>query len=70
MKERLAKRSVIKPPCCRKTKRRIIVNIAVNFSYQLLSSEVCSNYISPGSLFYGIFLLTDFLSDPFVFSSA
>ena len=36
----------------------------------LLLNEVCNNYFSPVGLFYGVFRLTDFLSDDFDFSSS
>ena len=38
------------------------------YSIEFLSNEVCSNNFSPVGLFYAIFRLTDFLSDPFDFS--
>ena len=34
----------------------------------LLSKKACNNYFSPLGLFYAIFHLTNFLSDPFDFS--
>ena len=36
----------------------------------MLTNEVCGNYISPVDLFYAIFRLTDFSSDPFDSSSS